>query len=518
MFKNNRTEFLSTSSRVFGFFLAGLLALVLIWFVASGVRLAAGLSVLGILLVGFYFLGNFEKAYFPFIFFIILPVALFVTAIPGLRAFELVIPGIFILFLLRQVVLGWRQRQARFVPKSIILFFAMGLASFLRHPSLPAQVFAAGADPGNFRVYWNFFLGLMTYVLTFHLFREGRRRKTLVLVRLMTTVCVSGLILQFIDPYLRIPLPLGEIFVHWGPYGEAAESGGPLFRGWAVGWFGLFLFLVLISFSNIPKNKLVKSAFFLLSLAGIILSGARSILLAAVGTASLLCLLKGRIWRLLVPLSAAAAILAVSYFYPQTIDRLPEGVRRVFTIFPTPGYGDPDAVGSALVRVAWWTEALEIISRHPLVGIGFERIGVEARYLAYADYAVRIGQAHSAYIATGVMLGLPGIVVLAWIFALHLLRGIILSRQPAPAVEQNLATWLTLMVFGYNIIFFFAGAPQVLYSYFLFAGLINLTWIRRNERDRDASHTGPPRMENLLTENGGRPEVEASGGNDRQRL
>lgn len=514
MLTNSRQKFSLTNSPVFGVLLAALLSLVVIWIVVSEVRLSAVFSVLGIMIVGLYFLGHFEKAYFPFIFVITIPVALFVTAIPDLRAFELLIPGLLILFIFRQAVLRSRRREVRVVPIPMIIFFAMGLASFLRHPSLPAQVFARATAPGNFRIYWRFFIGLMTYVLAFHLFREETRRKMMVLVKLMTVVCVSGLILQFTDPYLNIPIPIGEIFVHWGPFGETGESGTALFRGWAIGWFGLFLFLILISFPDFPKNKLIKLAFFLLSLVGIILSGARSLLLAAVGAASLLCLLKGRIWRLLVPLAAAAAILTVSYAYPQIIDQLPEGVRRVFTIFPTPDHGDPDAVGSALVRVAWWTEALEIISRHPLVGIGFQRIGIELHYVAYIDYAVRIGAAHSAYIATGVMLGLPGMVVLIWIFGLHLGRGIILSGQSSQSPEKNLNIWLTLMIFAYNIIFFFAGSPQNLYKYLLFAGLINLNWRLQDERERDTSHPSPSRPENHFPEDGPRMEVEASGGSD----
>lgn len=500
-------------SALVGPLLAGLLSLVIIWIVVSEVRLAGVFSVLAIIAVGFYFLGHFEKAYFPFMFVIVLPVALFITAIPDLRAFELVIPGLLILLIVRQAVLRSGKRETRIVPLPMIAFFAMGLASYLRHPSLPAQVFAAAAEFGNFRVYWTFFLGLMTYILAFRLFQEDKNRKIIMLVKLLTVVSVSGLLIQFTASHLNLRVPVDDIFIDWGPFGEAEGIGTTIFRGWAIGWFGLFLFLILISIPDHPKNQILRLSFFLLSLVGIILSGARSILLAASGGAILLCLLRKKYLRAIFPLSAVAAVLSVAYAYPGIIDRLPEGAHRVFTIFPVPDASHPDAVGSALLRVTWWREAMEIISRHPLLGIGFERIGIEARYIDYAAYAVRIGAAHSAYIATGVMLGLPGLAVLIWIFGLHLKRGIILSRQSSETVEKNLNIWLTLMIVAFNIIFFFAGSPQRLYTYFFYAGLINLNWHLRSGSGDDPSPPGPAKPRNNLSESTPREKAKASSGN-----
>lgn len=477
-----------TQSAPFVILLVALISGVILWLIVSGTQMPLFLSLIGIAVVAGYFGINFERNYIPFTLVIILPLALFITAVPNLKACELVIPGLFLFLVVRTMISRESGPGLRVVPLSITLFFLLGLASYLRHPSLPTQLFARSVDLGNFRRYWSFFLGIMAYILAFQLFKKERLRKELFLVKLLIWVYVGGLLLHLSMTYLRVSVLTGFILVDWGPVPEGASPGSIVFRGWTFGWYGLHLFLILMSFSGFPKNKFVKGALYLLAFICIILSGARATLLAAAFCAVLVCILKRKYLRLFIPLVAVTLIMVLSYSFPQAINSLPRPCRRIFTIFPSSRiYGHKEATTSALTRIIWWKEAFGIIARNPYLGIGFEKVGRKSLYLAYAEYAVKIGASHSAYIATGVMLGLPGIAVLLWLFALHLKRGIVLFYRSRGAFEKDMNLWLTIVLFSFNIIFLFAGSPQSLFRYLMYAGLINLNWYMLTEESSEPS-------------------------------
>jgi len=484
----NGTDRHLTRSAPFVILLITLLSGGILWLIVSGTKMPIFLSLIGIAVVTGYFGINFEKNYIPFTIVIILPLALFITAVPNLKACELVIPGLFLFLVVRTMISRERGPGLRMVPLAITLFFLLGLASYLRHPSLPTQLFARSVDLGNFRRYWSFFLGIMAYILAFHLFKKERTRKELFLVKLLTWVYVGGLLLHLSMTYLRVNVLTGFILVDWGPAPEGASPGSVVFRGWTFGWYGLHLFLILMSFSGFPKNKFVKGALYITAITCIILSGARATLLAAAFCAIVVCILKRKFFRLVIPLVAITLIMVLSYSFPQVINSLPRPCRRIFTIFPSSRiYGHKEATTSALTRLIWWKEAFGIITRNPYLGIGFEKVGRKSLYLAYAEYAVKIGASHSAYIATGVMMGLPGIAVLLWLFILHLKRGIILFYRSPDGSEKDINLWLTIVLFSFNIIFLFAGSPQNLFRYLMYAGLINLNWYVFSEKSAEPS-------------------------------
>lgn len=478
---------------VFSLFLGGILSCIILWLIVSGMKVPIFLSLVGLVFVAVYFGINFEKTYIPLILVIALPLGLFITAIPNLKASEVVIPGLFFMLVVRTMVSRSSGGEGRVIPLCVIVFFLLGFASYLRHPSLPTQVFARTVDLGNFRRYWTFFMGFMSYLLAYYLFRRDRERKELFLVKLLLWVYVGGILLHLTMSYLRIEALSGFLLVDWGPAPEGDPSGGIVFRGWTFGWYGLHLFLILTAFPGFPKKKLIKGLLFLLALLCVILSGARAVLLAVSCSAILVCVLRKKFFRLVFPLAAVTAILVVSYSFPQVINTLPPASRRIFTIFPSSRiYGHREATTSALARLAWWREAFTIISRNPYRGIGFEKVGRRAIYLDYSEYAVRIGASHSAYIATGVMLGLPGMAVLLWLFILHLRRSILLTTRSPEGPSRNFKLWLACVLFSYNIIFFFAGSPQNLFPYLFYAGLVNLNWLEQPETAGERSLIGPP--------------------------
>lgn len=477
--------------------LAALTALLLVWLITAEAKVSLFASIIGLILVTLYFSINLERAYLLLSLVLILPLGLFITAIPNLKAAELAVPGLFALFLVRTLVSKSRGPGPRILPLAVIVFFALGLVSYLRHPSLPTQLFARSVDLGNFRRYWSFFLGLPTYILAFHLFRSGRRRKFAVLLRFATFLYVFAILFHLAITGLRIKVPEEFFMVGWGPVAEGQATGGIVFRGWAFGWYGLNLLLILMCFPGYPKNRWIKWPLLLLALVSIILSGARATLLAAAASAVLICLLQGRLIRLMAPLAAVTAILIVSYSFPQAIDSLPPACRRIFTIFPSSDFhGHREAVISVRTRFLWWREAMDTVALHPLGGIGFEKVGRRALYLSYQDYAVQIGDSHNAYIATAVMLGIPGALAVAWIILLHLARSVILYREGEPSFEKDFNLWLATILFSYTVVFFFAGSPQELYHYLLYAGLVNLNWRARGggqpPETRAAAPAAPP--------------------------
>ena len=181
--------------------------------------------------------------------------------------------------------------------------------------------------------------------------------------------------------------------------------------------------------------------------------------------------------KFIIPLGLIITILLISYLSPYLISQLPHPFQRVFTIFsPSHPYGSGAALINAKWRFKYWQNGLRIISQHPLLGIGFTRVGREYLYLPLAEYVPLIGGAHNIYIATAIMLGIPGLILLIWIFYLHLRRGIILYQQTQDYFLRRFILWLVMMLISHSIIYFFGGGPQDLSQYFFYAGLVNLNW------------------------------------------
>ena len=480
----NVTGRILTQSNLFILLLIVLVSGVILWLIVSGTQIPKFFSLIGITVLAVYLGVNFEKNYFLFTAVIIFPMALFITAIPGLKAYELMVPGLFIFMIIHMMISKETGPGIRILPLPIIIFFILGLVSYLRNPSFPTQVFARSIDLGNFRIYWSFFMGIMTYILAFYLFKRDRDRKTIFVIKFLTWAYVLSLFLHLGMTFFKVDASTRFFLVNWGPVPEGFAPGNIVFRSATFGWYGLNLFIILLAFPGYPKSKIIKGGLFLLTLICIILSGARATLLSAAFCVILLCILKKKFLRLIIPMIVVTVILVISYSYPRVISSLPWYAQRIFTIFPSSEvYGHPVAIGSARVRLQWWQEAVDIISQHPLTGMGFEKLERKRLYLAYEKYAVKIGDSHNAYIATGVMLGLPGILLLIWIFYLHLKRGIVLYLKTAPSSEKVINLWLVLMLFSLNIIYLFAGAPQSLFRYLFYAGLVNLNWCLSPEKD-----------------------------------
>lgn len=455
-----------------------------IWLITSPTPLTRMLTLLLLAIGLIYFVVNLEQAWILFTLAFILPLGLYITKIPNLRACEFVIPFLFVLVFLHRLVLREPGRRARIIPLSLILFFGLGFISFLRHPSLPTQVFSRTVDLGNFRNYWNFFIGIQIYLLSFYLFRQ-QRQKYIALLKLLAYTYVLMLILHIAMAIFRIPAMPGFLAVNWGPLREGS-GGAVTFRGGFFGQYGLNLLLIVITFPIIFRNRFIRTLIFLLAVFALVGSGARSILLSAFACAILYFILRKKLVKLMAPLLILGAILFISYSNPGVIESLPRPFQRVFVIFPASNiYGQRGAVVSAQWRLEWWEEAWRIIRQRPVFGVGLRKVGREFLYQPVGKLLPIIGSVHNIYLGTGLMLGLSGLGLLLWIFYLHLKRGIILFQSASNYFSRQFNLWLVLSIFSYNIVYFFGGSPHTLYPYFFYAGLINANWIRDAYQSED---------------------------------
>jgi O-antigen ligase len=420
-----------------------------------------------------YFALNFDKIYILFTLVFAIPFALDISSMQNLMALTLLAPGIFILYLVRVLASNDTGPGIKILPLPVIIFFILGFISFWRHPSLPTTLLGPTIDYGNFRNYWKFFVGLITYFLAYHLF-EDDKGKFKVLIKLLFFLYVFSLLVNItmsIFGILRLPGFIPEAF------GPVSGTGKITLRSGALGRYGMKLFILLLVFKEYPRSQLLKILVFLFSIFAIIASGARGTLITILMAAFMYFILRKKLLKLAILLGVIVAIFLTSYLFPQLINQLPPPFQRVFTFFsPSPASGAGTAVINAKWRFKYWQSGLHIISQHPLFGIGFVRLGREYLYAQLSEYIPRIGGAHNAYLATAVMLGVPGLILLLWIFQLHLKRGIILFRLSQDSFNRQFNLWLVIMMFSYNVIYLFGGGPQDLYQYFFYAGLLNLNW------------------------------------------
>ena len=465
-------------SNLLKYFLLAILITVICYFnirlITSDLKMIKLVTLFILPLIIIYFFINFEHAWVLFTLVLILPFNLDISPIRSLNACSIIIPGLFVIFLIRSITVQEKGPWIRIIPKSIIIFFTLGFISFWRQPCFPTTLFGTTIEYGIFRNYWNFFVGFLTYFLAFHLFINGDKRLK-IFIKLLFYTYVFSLIANVIMSILKLQTLPGFQPVAFGPI---EEQGTVSLRSGALGRYGMNLFILLLVFKTYLRSKILKIFLFLFCIFAITASGARGTLVTVLAAALLYFILRKKFLNLIVPLSALTIILVVSYSAPHLINYLPCSFRRIFVIFPSPEvYGSERAViAPGQGRLQWWRSGVQIISRHPFFGIGYVKVGREYLYQPFSQLAAQYGAIHNAYLAIAVMLGIPGLILLLWIFYLHLKRGIILVNETHDSFNKHFNLWLTIMAFSHNIIYFFGGSAHSLYYYFLYAGLINLNW------------------------------------------
>ena len=99
-------------------------------------------------------------------------------------------------------------------------------------------------------------------------------------------------------------------------------------------------------------------------------------------------------------------------------------------------------------RLEFWRASLDIIARNPIVGVGYENIS--------SEIGKRIGRArpaHNLYLETAAETGIPGLILLLWLFFAGLHGASALLRVPGFPRSLGLAYQSAIVVFMVSNIF-----------------------------------------------------------------
>jgi O-antigen ligase len=126
-------------------------------------------------------------------------------------------------------------------------------------------------------------------------------------------------------------------------------------------------------------------------------------------------------FRRYVVAGAALLVLVIGFFASlQVFPSLKERLNTMTEVIASDKPIDPSEVESNRVRLLIWQQDLQLISEHPLTGVGTGDVQDELMK-KYSEAGMTGAQekrlnAHSQYFQTGIALGLPGLVLLCGIF------------------------------------------------------------------------------------------------------
>ncbi len=190
--------------------------------------------------------------------------------------------------------------------------------------------------------------------------------------------------------------------------------------------------------------------------AGIILPASRGAYVGFLAGLLLTAVRAGIIWVLVLALAVGAFLLWAPDYARQRVESTEQAA--------TGGSNRSDALDrEAGGRIQFWRASLDVIAENPIVGVGYGRLPGEIRE--------RIGQerpAHNLFLQTAAETGIPGLLLLLWLFVAGLRGASALLRVPGFPRSLGLAYQSAILVFMVSNVFggrFFA---------FNMAGMISL--------------------------------------------
>jgi len=446
--------------------------------ILSGQSPARIFSIIGFPMAGLLLLSYYDKTFFLLVLALYLPFTLYITAIPNLAIYEVLVLLLFFITLIRLILVENLRLKEKVVPIPVKLYFAIGLLSYIMHPSLPTQLFRSVslADTSNFRAYWGFFLGLLVYFSVPYLIGNDKK-KLLRIIKILVVISVVVILINLTMVCLGISTLPGFTRTAW----MVSRTGRGALRAGSLGVFGAMLFMLLLSFRLTEWFKKVKPILFSLSILAILLSGGRMVFLAIFATFGLYLLLKREFIPLVVIFCLVFSIILFQSVAPHMMTRIPAPFQRTFTILPSVGdYGPSGAVMSAQGRLEIWKFGFEETKKHPFLGRGFLSMLKFGREIIFSEtrseFYAKVGS-HGAYIGTAVTLGVPALLLFIWIIWLHYKKALFLFRQKNDSFLKAFSFWLLLMLFYSALAFTFQGNPFTMVKFFFILGLINMNWI-----------------------------------------
>ncbi len=148
-------------------------------------------------------------------------------------------------------------------------------------------------------------------------------------------------------------------------------------------------------------------------LAALLMSWSRGAWLGAAGALGIVVIVQGR--RAFALVAVATAVLAVIVLLsnlniiPSEIAARFSGIEEYFTVFDVRGVKVDDSNYAVVERMAHWQAAWEMLSDHPVLGVGFGNYAVVYPVYALPHWSDPLGHAHNYYLNVAAEAGLIGL-------------------------------------------------------------------------------------------------------------
>lgn len=428
------------------------------------------------LLLPLLFIAGIEKLFMLLIFSAFIPVEFTFGGVEGWEIKDFLMPIFLLLFV------GWSfikkeslNRKPRFsIP--LLLFLFISVAHILTLQELPKIIesFLYFTIPaGELRIYYDIFICGIAYFLVPFLFREESHIE--LLVKLLGGACIFLIIFSFIRIYLGIDTILPEeayrTRIHYVPIGENIVP-----RVGIMGFAGYLLFVIGIIFVK-RRSNILFLLLTIISLAAIVQSGGRAMLLGVIFAISLYLFLSGKKFKAAILPVGLLLILFLIGLNPKIARKFPPVLYRHLTTFSSE---NPSLVAYGNNRMEMWTISWEIISTHPFWGA--RSVKYEWAYHEEVSNLVRRGSAHNAYLSTAASFGLPALILWLMVAVLYFKKIINLYRKTYPFSLLNKFCLLLAILLGVSFLtFFLEGRAGGGFRYFLYLGLIDSAWNMYNK-------------------------------------
>lgn len=124
---------------------------------------------------------------------------------------------------------------------------------------------------------------------------------------------------------------------------------------------------------------------------------------------------------------------------------------------------------SLRVRLQVWEKGGQAIADHPLTGLGFGKNSFYKAYYEREGWVPRAAHLHNLFLETAVEIGVPGLLILLWLFGLIVLNAWRVWRQNRCAEAGLVSLAVILMVTGFTI--------SGLFDHMYVAGLAQFFWL-----------------------------------------
>ena len=229
---------------------------------------------------------------------------------------------------------------------------------------------------------------------------------------------------------------------------------------------------IVLALTSKPAGRLIYSACAVVLAMGVVVTFSRGGFLGLAAAGGILLWKLGRHNKLSMAMAAfaACAVLALS---------MPAGYSdRLFTIIHT----EQDTTNSAQERQGEMKQAVEIASRHLVIGIGM------GNYPFYSNHAIR---AHNSYIEVAAELGLAGLVAYLILIFGPLRSMKLIERETSQAIDPDrrelrfLAAGVHASIVGYLVCAVFSSAQ---YQWYLFYPVAYAVSLRRLYAASEIAH------------------------------